>query len=112
LESPASVWRPRSEKLRGSTIHLDARNHTLGWPLPHWAVERIVSHHSHSRIAPKGFRTQESTTFHATKVACEAYLITRCHQGVDRKEDIVNNIVWLVGAVVIVIAVLSFFGLR
>lgn len=29
-----------------------------------------------------------------------------------RKGNIMNNIVWIVGAVVIVIAVLSFFGLR
>jgi hypothetical protein len=29
-----------------------------------------------------------------------------------RSEDPMNNIIWLVGAVVIVLAILSFFGLR
>ncbi len=29
-----------------------------------------------------------------------------------RKERIMNNIVWLVGAVVIVVAVLGYFGMR
>jgi hypothetical protein len=30
----------------------------------------------------------------------------------DRKEPVMNNIIYIVGLVVIVIAVLSFFGLR
>ena len=37
--------------------------------------------------------------------------LTDC-AGQGGKEDPMNNLIWLVGAVVIVIAVLSFFGLR
>jgi hypothetical protein len=29
-----------------------------------------------------------------------------------KRREIMNNIIWLVGAVVIVLAILSFFGLR
>jgi hypothetical protein len=33
-------------------------------------------------------------------------------RGIEHQELIMNNIVWLVGAVVIVLVVLGFFGLR
>ena len=36
----------------------------------------------------------------------------RLYQSAPAKESIVNRIIWLVGAVVIILFVLSFFGLR
>ena len=40
-------------------------------------------------------------------------MITLCVlTGSDKKEPVMNNIVYIVGLVVIVLAVLSFFGLR
>lgn len=38
--------------------------------------------------------------------------IPRFRQREDIKENIMNNLIWLVGAIVIVLAILSFFGLR
>jgi len=43
-------------------------------------------------------------------IRCESMLIERIFQL--RKGHLMNNIVYIVGAIVIIIAILSFFGLR
>jgi hypothetical protein len=38
--------------------------------------------------------------------------LTQFRRCEDMKENTMNNLIWLVGAVVIILAILSFFGLR
>ncbi|CAB3801225.1 hypothetical protein LMG28138_04975 [Pararobbsia alpina] len=38
--------------------------------------------------------------------------VARLTKGVELRENVMNNIIWLVGAVVIVLFVLGYFGLR
>ncbi len=61
-----------------------------------------------SIVRPRRFRGAVKAPAAATGLGTDVRL--GCWSG--RSEDPMNNIIWLVGAVVIVLAILSFFGLR
>ncbi|WP_036241988.1 hypothetical protein [Mesorhizobium sp. STM 4661] len=53
-----------------------------------------------------------STIMELLVVAYVLFLQSSSIDDVTQEERVMNNIIWLVGAVVIVLAILSFFGLR
>ncbi|TPM37523.1 hypothetical protein FJ967_16000 [Mesorhizobium sp. B2-3-4] len=56
--------------------------------------------------------TQWTSAEHRPEKAYRPSVLCRECGFAGNRREIMNNIIWLVGAVVIVIAILSFFGLR
>ena len=66
----------------------------------------MIDHAWRASTSPVGLSSSHRNAF------CHEWSVFQCLIRVNHRSFGMNNIVWIVGAVVIVLAVLSFFGLR